>query len=453
MACTGIPLCEVNIPSKISSINKTKRLVDMAFEMMKYVDGFMTNKFQKLKLKIGIHQGNVIAGVIGDHKPQFSLIGDTVNTTSRVCSTGESGQITLSEEAVKNLNICSYQYTKKVVEAKGKGTLNVFQVKKRGAKTAARFQKATEIILQKLKGAESPGCKKRRKENIVLKMIDLLKNPQSSREEIDRNNNSMVSNIFEMHDFNMNIEKSTSPVKKIKPKERLNFSKQLDNIWDKGETPWNKGETKIKLTMDAKFDISIEPKEAIKETNKEKKKNNQIQNKNKRKYTKKTILPLKTIATSNKNSMVNESINNNDNETFDINKIFFFVLGEKASREFLRQLILKNSYSEKIIIFGLFVYSIIRIFLMLSVIDSFEESFFMFLDIIFVGFLGLTLLFINEFYKNILKFIRLKFSLMFIFFLGISSTFLELHFSKSTVSYQASFINIAILHAVLTNFW
>ena len=39
-------------------------------------------------VKIGIHYGYVIAGVIGDHKPQFSLIGDTVNTTSRLCSTG-----------------------------------------------------------------------------------------------------------------------------------------------------------------------------------------------------------------------------------------------------------------------------------------------------------------------------------------------------------------------------
>jgi len=38
------------------------------------------------ELKIGIHRGPVIAGVIGFHKPQFSLIGDTVNTTSRICS-------------------------------------------------------------------------------------------------------------------------------------------------------------------------------------------------------------------------------------------------------------------------------------------------------------------------------------------------------------------------------
>lgn len=49
--------------------------------------------------KIGIHYGIAISGVIGYHKPQFSLIGDTVNTTSRVCSTGLEDKITLSEVA------------------------------------------------------------------------------------------------------------------------------------------------------------------------------------------------------------------------------------------------------------------------------------------------------------------------------------------------------------------
>ena len=76
----------------------------MALDMISYT--------QKVKiegvpvtLKIGVHYGRAIAGVIGHHKPQFSLIGDTVNTTSRICSTGLNGKLTISEtayEKVKN---------------------------------------------------------------------------------------------------------------------------------------------------------------------------------------------------------------------------------------------------------------------------------------------------------------------------------------------------------------
>lgn len=40
-----------------------------------------------------------MAGVIGGHKPQFSLIGDTVNMAARVCSTGETNSVTLSDQA------------------------------------------------------------------------------------------------------------------------------------------------------------------------------------------------------------------------------------------------------------------------------------------------------------------------------------------------------------------
>jgi class 3 adenylate cyclase len=79
----------------------------MAFEMMEYAKKTKIEGLD-LILKIGIHRGRVIAGVIGNHKPQFSLIGDTVNTTSRVCSTGEEGSIIISSEAyevVKELDL------------------------------------------------------------------------------------------------------------------------------------------------------------------------------------------------------------------------------------------------------------------------------------------------------------------------------------------------------------
>ena len=51
-----------------------------------YVKKIYLKNGKNLEVKVGIHTGQVISGVVGDTKPQFSLIGDTVNKTSRVCS-------------------------------------------------------------------------------------------------------------------------------------------------------------------------------------------------------------------------------------------------------------------------------------------------------------------------------------------------------------------------------
>ena len=97
MACAGL---------RSAGSNSAKKVLEMALQIQSYVGSVTWGEGQKITLKIGIHYGNVIAGVIGFHKPQFSLIGDTVNTASRICSTSDEGIITLSEEAyneVKNI--------------------------------------------------------------------------------------------------------------------------------------------------------------------------------------------------------------------------------------------------------------------------------------------------------------------------------------------------------------
>jgi class 3 adenylate cyclase len=53
------------------------------------------------------------------------LIGDTVNTASRMCSTGEVGRITISDEAYQRVKDTEYLFTSRKVEAKGKGLLTV----------------------------------------------------------------------------------------------------------------------------------------------------------------------------------------------------------------------------------------------------------------------------------------------------------------------------------------
>ena len=77
-------------------------------------------------LRIGIHTGPVIAGVIGKKKFSYDIWGDTVNIASRMESSSESGKINVSRDtysAVKDY--FRFQYRGKI-SAKGKGEMDMY---------------------------------------------------------------------------------------------------------------------------------------------------------------------------------------------------------------------------------------------------------------------------------------------------------------------------------------
>jgi class 3 adenylate cyclase len=83
-----------------------------------------------LTLRIGLHSGPVTAGVLRGEKCRFQLFGDTVNTASRMESTGEKNRIQLSSATAEIIRRAGKGHwllpREDLVEAKGKGMLQTY---------------------------------------------------------------------------------------------------------------------------------------------------------------------------------------------------------------------------------------------------------------------------------------------------------------------------------------
>ena len=82
------------------------------------------------EMRLGIHTGPVVAGIVGVKKFQYDIWGDTVNTASRMESSGEVGHVNISEstyELVKDAPEFFFKSRGKV-QAKGKGEMEMFFV-------------------------------------------------------------------------------------------------------------------------------------------------------------------------------------------------------------------------------------------------------------------------------------------------------------------------------------
>lgn len=120
MVAGGIP---------IARKDHAQAVADLALEMQVKLAEFNQQQQQNFNIRIGIHTGSVIAGVIGIKKFVYDIWGDTVNTASRMESHGIPGEIQVSEATYQVLKD-QYRFEERgVIAVKGKGEMRVYLLK------------------------------------------------------------------------------------------------------------------------------------------------------------------------------------------------------------------------------------------------------------------------------------------------------------------------------------
>jgi adenylate cyclase len=104
---------------------------DMALEIQRQIATRTTPNGRPLQMRIGIHTGPVVAGVIGTRKFIYDLWGDTVNTASRMESQGLPGAIQVTEAAYHRLRDHYELECRGTIQVKGKGEMLTYVLKGR----------------------------------------------------------------------------------------------------------------------------------------------------------------------------------------------------------------------------------------------------------------------------------------------------------------------------------
>lgn len=107
-------------------LDHAEACADMALDMQREIDRFNRATGEPLSLRVGLHTGPVVAGVIGTTKFSYDLWGDTVNTASRMESHGIANRIQVTETTYERLRHKYLFEERGIIDVKGMGEMRTY---------------------------------------------------------------------------------------------------------------------------------------------------------------------------------------------------------------------------------------------------------------------------------------------------------------------------------------
>mmetsp|Transcript_51696 Transcript_51696/g.77315 ORF Transcript_51696/g.77315 Transcript_51696/m.77315 type:complete len:566 (+) Transcript_51696:651-2348(+) len=149
-------MCVGGCPDRCMSPLGAQRVALFALDVIEMTSSFRLDDGSQLLIRCGINSGRIMAGVVGEIRPHFSLFGDTVNIASRMESTSKSMKIQCSDATYRLLRDAP-DYDFNIIErgsitVKGLGEMNTWFV------NGATKRRTDDVIMDSEKDKSTQSC-------------------------------------------------------------------------------------------------------------------------------------------------------------------------------------------------------------------------------------------------------------------------------------------------------